>query len=264
MVTFKISTLPIANYMTAYPISAEPHVPITNAIKFMAERGFGNLIVSDGINPNGVLTEREILKVITESRNLDELTIKDVGWQPFIKLSVADTVLDAAHLMNKKKSRLLIFDNDKMVGIVTISDLLRAFRRIKTEISLARVFSTKVEKCNQSDSIFDAVKIMHEKRIGSVIIQDIEGYGIFTERDLLTCLYSNDFKFDVEVRKYASSPLIVADESIMSHQAATVMAANNIKRLGITKDDSLIGIVTARDLLDAYQDVYQVINTSTE
>jgi len=250
--------------MTAYPISAEPHVPITDAIRIMAERGFGNLVVSDGIKPNGVLTEREILKAITESRNLDELTIKDIGWQPFIKLSVNDTVLDAAHLMNQKKSRLLIFDNDNLVGIVTISDLLRAFRKIKTEISLTRVISTKVEKCNQSDSIFDAVKIMHEKRIGSVIVQDVDGYGIFTERDLLTCLYSNGFELDDDVGKYASSPLIMVDESIMSHQAASIMAANNIKRLGITKDGSLIGVVTARDLLDAYQDVFQVIKPPTE
>ena len=38
------------------------------------------------------------------------------------------------------------------------------------------------------------------------------------------------------------------------------MAANNIKRLGITQEGSLVGIVTARDLLDAYQDVVQAIN----
>lgn len=262
IVTIKIRTLPITNYMTAYPISAEPQVSIKKAIEFMVERGFGNLVVSDGTMPKGILTEREILKAIAESRNLDELTIRDVGWQPFIKLELCDTVLDAAHLMNQNKSRLLVFDNDKLVGIVTVSDLLRAFRKIRTDASLYRVISTNIEKCDKTDSIFDAAKIMHEKRVGSVIVRDVREYGIFSERDLLMCLYSSGFRTDIEVGKYTSSPLIVSDKEIKIHQAASIMAANNIKRLGITKDGSLIGIVTARDLLDAYQDVYLATNST--
>ncbi|MDH3610836.1 MAG: CBS domain-containing protein [Nitrosopumilus sp.] len=261
--TVKIQTLPITNYMTAYPISVEPQVPITKAIGFMVERDFGNLVVSDGTMPKGILTEREILKAIAESRNLDELTVDDVGLQPFTKLDLGDTVLDATHLMNKNKSRLLVFDDAKLVGIVTVSDLLRAFRKIKTETSLYKVISTKIEKCSKNDSILKAVKIMHEKRVGSVIIQDMEGYGIFSERDLLTYLYSNDFKLDLEIGKYSSSPLIVANDEITINQAASIMAANDIKRLGITKNDSLIGIVTGRDLLEAYQDVYLATNHSS-
>lgn len=260
IMTVKIHTLPITNYMTAYPISVEPQVPITKAIEFMVERDFGNLVVSDGIMPKGILTEREILKAIADSQNLDELAVDDVGLQPFTKLDLGNTVLDAAHLMNKNKSRLLVFDDDKLVGIVTVSDLLMAFRKIKTEASLDRVISTQIEKCSKTDSVFDAAKIMHEKRVGSVIIQDMQGYGIFSERDLLTSLYSNDFKSDHEVGEYSSSPLIVADVEIKTNNAASIMAANNIKRLGITKNNSLIGVVTARDLLDAYHDVYLATN----
>ena len=259
----KIQTFPITNYMTAYPISVEPNVPITKAIEFMVQRDFENLVVNDGVLPKGILTEREVLKAIAESKNLGELTVTDVGLQSFTKLDLGDTVLDAAHVMNKNKSRLLVFDDDKLIGIVTVSDLLRAFRKIKNESSVDKVISTKIEKCSKTDSIFDAVKIMHEKRVGSVIIHDMKGYGIFSERDLLTYLYSNDFKLDIEIGKYSSSPLIVADEKITINQAASIMAANNIKRLGIIKDNSLVGIVTARDLLEGYQDVYLATNPDT-
>ena len=58
--------------------------------------------------------------------------------------------------------------------------------------------------------------------------------------------------------------MVEANEKIKTHHAASIMAANNIKRLGITKDDSLIGVVTARDLLDAYQDVYLATNPTSE
>lgn len=256
----KIRTLPITNYMTAYPIAVEPQVPLSEAIKLMVERDFGNLVVSNGIIPKGILTEREIVRAVAESRNLQETTINDVGHQTFTRLELGDTVLDAAHLMKKTKSRPLVFDEDKLVGIVTVSDLLRAFLKIKTETSIDNIFSTNIQKCSKTDSIFHAVKLMHENRVGSVIIDDMKGYGIFSERDLLTLLYSNNFQFNLEVGKYASSPMISADYKIRVNQVAGIMTSNSIKRLGITKDDSLIGIVTARDLLDAYQDVYLATN----
>lgn len=258
--TIKIRTFPITNYMTAYPISVESNVPITQAIGLMAERDFGHVVVSDGVIPKGILTEREILKAISESRNLDELTIEDVGWQPFTKLELGDTVLDAAHLMTQNKSRLLVFEGDKLVGIVTVSDLLRAFRKIRSASSVYNVISTTVEKCSKTDSIFDAANIMHEKRIGSVIVNDVREYGIFSERDLLMCLSANGFKTNCEIGKYSSSPLIVSDKDIQIHQAANIMTANNIKRLGITQNGFLMGIVTARDLLDAYQKDVLAIN----
>ena len=258
--TIKVHNLSVTNFMTAYPISANPQVSIKKAIEFMVERDFGNLVVSEGTMPQGILTEREILKAVSEYQNFEVLTIGDVGWQPFTKLELGDTVLNAAHLMNKNKSRLLVFDNDKLVGIVTVSDLLRAFRKIKTEASLDRVLSTNIEKCSTNATIFDAAKQMHKKRVGSIIVQDVREYGIFSERDLLMCLHSSGYKTDYKVGKYTSSPLIVSDKEIKIHEAASIMAANNIKRLGITQDGVLIGIVTARNLLDAYKDVVQVTN----
>jgi len=250
--------------MTPYPISVEPNVSFMNAIKFMAERGFGNLIVSDGALPKGILTEREILKAVVKSSDFKKLKVEDMGWQPYVELSLGHTVLDAAHIMCRKKSRLLVFEKDKLVGIVTVSDLLRAFRKTKSDASLESVMSTKIEKYNSSETIFDAVKTMHEKRIGSIIVEDQGRFGLFTERDLLMCLSTNNFDINAGVGQYSSFPLVVADRDIKVHQAASIMAANNIKRLGLTKDSLLEGIVTARDLVDTYQSVYQVANPYLE
>ena len=260
----KIANLPISNYMTAYPISVEPKVPLMEAINFMAERGFGNLVVSDGTIPKGILTEREILKVIASSKNLHNLKVQDAGWQPYVKLPLGYTVLDAAHQMIRKKSRLLVFDDDKLVGIVTVSDLLRAFRKTRNDSSLDSVISIKLEKCKSSDSVFDAVKKLHEKMIGSIIVDDMKGYGIFTERDLLTHITSGNFNIHDQVAKHSSSPMIVANVGISVHDAASIMASKNIKRLGLVKDGVLISMVTARDIVDAYQSEYPVTNPYLE
>lgn len=260
----KIGNLLVANYMTPYPISVSPHVPCADAVDFMAERGFGNLIISDGTFPKGILTEREILRTVALSKDPLDLKVGDMGFQPYVKITLGHTILDAAKIMISKKKRLLVFDDDKLIGIITASDMLRAFRKTSIAPSLEDVVSNNIIKCKYSDTILDAVKILHEKKIGSVIIDEIKDYGIFTERDLLVYVLANNADLNGPVGGYSSSPLIVADFGIKGNEAASVMAAHNIKRLGLIKDGKLVGIVTARDIVDAYQNTYQVSNPWSE
>lgn len=254
----------MANYMTPYPIAVNPDVSFSQVVSFMAERGFGNLIISDDTFPKGILTEREIIKVVVSDKDPNELTVGDMEYQPYTKITLAHTILDAAKTMISKKSRLLVFDEDKMVGIITASDMLRAFRKTSLAPSLEDVISHSIIKCKSSDSVLDAVKILHEKRVGSVIIEDMEGFGIFSERDLLVSVLANNTDLNGEVGGYSSAPLITADYKIKANEAASVMAAHNIKRLGLTKDGKLDAIVTARDIIDAYQSAYQVTNPKIE
>lgn len=255
-----ISNLPVANYMTPYPISVNPDVSFSEAVNFMAERGFGNLIVSDATIPQGILTEREIVQAIALSKDTSKLKVRDMGSQPYVKLTLGHTVLDAATTMISRKSRLLVFaDDEKLVGIITASDMLRAFRKTSNAPSLDEVASTKIIKCKYSDTVLDAVKILHEKRIGSVVVEKNGQYGIFTERDLLVHVLANEVELSGEVGGYSSFPLVVAKYNIKGNEAASIMAANNFKRLGLSKDDMLVGIVTARDVVDVYQSTLKVL-----
>lgn len=255
-----ISNLPVANYMTPYPISVNPDVSFSEAVNFMAERGFGNLIVSDATIPQGILTEREIVQAIALSKDTSKLKVRDMGSQPYVKLTLGHTVLDAATTMISRKSRLLVFaDDEKLVGIITASDMLRAFRKTSNAPSLDEVTSTKIIKCKYSDTVLDAVKILHEKRIGSVVVEKNGQYGIFTERDLLVHVLANEVELSGEVGGYSSFPLVVAKYNIKGNEAASIMAANNFKRLGLSKDDMLVGIVTARDVVDVYQSTLKVL-----
>ncbi len=256
----KITNLPVANYMTPYPISVNPDVSFSDAVNFMADRGFGNLIVSNGTIPQGILTEREIVQAIALSKDTSKLKVRDMGSQPYVKLTLGHTVLDAATTMISRKSRLLIFaDDDKLVGIITASDMLRAFRKTSNAPSLDDVASTKIIKCKYSDTVLDAVKILHDKRIGSVVVEKNGQYGIFTERDLLVHVLANEVDLSGEVGGYSSFPLVFAKYDIKGNEAASIMAANNFKRLGLIKDDMLVGIVTALDVVDAYQSTLMVL-----
>ena len=115
-------------------------------------------------------------------------------------------------------------------------------------------FMTKeVETADEKTSVARIAGIMGRQRIGSIIIShEGEPFGIFTERDLLTAFLAQDKDLLTAVGKESSQPLIMIPTGTSIHRAAATMAVKHIRRLPIVKDDKLIGIITARDLVEAY------------
>ncbi|MHC1637129.1 MAG: CBS domain-containing protein [Candidatus Nezhaarchaeales archaeon] len=102
-------------------------------------------------------------------------------------------------------------------------------------------------------SVTEAAKIMCLKRIGSVLLDQGEGpYAIFTERDLVTKVVARGFPFDAPLEAYASKPLITIKSEATIHEAALTMALKSIRRLPVVENDKIVGIITARDLVEAY------------
>ena len=250
-----ISDLTIGNYMTAFPISVLPDVSIPETIGFMARRGIGNVVVSndEGV-VSGILTEREILRLLHTYKTLPNIQVSGANLEKFEKITPETSVYEAAKLMLAKKSRLLVFSEyDHPVGITTTSDLLRAFRKTDYFPSISAVISKKICQCSYDDKISDAIELMHKKRAGSVLIErPEENWGIFTERDLIFKVLNNKVQLDEKLKLYSSFPLVTADSKLSANEAASVMAAKRIKRLALTKNDDIVGIITARDLVDAY------------
>ena len=103
----------------------------------------------------------------------------------------------------------------------------------------------------------EVAEVMAAKGVGGVIVTSQEKpRGIFTERDLLTKFLANDKSLIAEVSNNCSSPLITAPVGMCIHEAAEIMTENRIKRLPITKDKNLVGVLSARDLVEAYARSY--------
>lgn len=163
--------------------------------------------------------------------------------------------------MISNKTRLLVFEHDnnkseKLAGIITASDIVRAFRKTESNPSIEDVMNKKIFDIEYDTSIPVAIKMLYEKGIGSIIVNKNEKpYGIFTERDLLTKVLSKGLKLEEEkkVGDFCSRPLITAQRSIRANEAANIMFANNIKRLPLTENNNIVSMITARDLVEAFQ-----------
>ncbi|KON29849.1 hypothetical protein AC480_02435 [miscellaneous Crenarchaeota group archaeon SMTZ1-55] len=111
----------------------------------------------------------------------------------------------------------------------------------------------KVVSVDEDTTIMAVATIMGEKRIGSVIVnRDGEPFGIFTERDLLTSFLAEGKTLQSKVGESASSPLITIPAGTSVHQVAYIMATKHVRRLPVMKEKNMVGIITARDLVEAY------------
>lgn len=246
--------LKVADYMTPNPISVKPTSKLKDVITIMAKKKIGNVIVDDEKGrPSSILTEREILTYLVKDGGISDIEMKKVQTKPFTIISPNILVLDAANILLEKKRRLVVFDDKKLVGIITASDMLKGLRTTGVNPTLEKVVSTRVYSCEYFDSIFKAVNLMFKKRIGSVLIMKNKSpFGIFTERDLLRVLTKN-VPLQERLLNYSTHPLITAKYGIKGNDAAEIMSVNKIKRLALKKNDTIVSMVTARDIVDAFR-----------
>ncbi|MFY3740416.1 MAG: CBS domain-containing protein [Candidatus Nitrosomirales archaeon] len=101
-----------------------------DAAKLMAEHGTGSVIVVDGDNIAGIVTERDLVrKVCTKDVASSKVPLSDVMSSPVITAE-PDMPIETAvqRMFNNKIRRLPILENGKLVGIVTVSDLVKHLR----------------------------------------------------------------------------------------------------------------------------------------
>ncbi len=101
-----------------------------------------------------------------------------------------------------------------------------------------------------STSIRDAAKLMDEKDIGCIIVTKNQlPIGILTERDFVKRIAAKEKSLTASLEEVMSSPLIEIDPNETVWEAAQIMKTNNIHKLPVKKDNKIIGIVTATDLV---------------
>ena len=251
----KHKSFQVKDIMSPNVMTTDPKTSMNEAAKIMGEKRIGSLVVMvEGI-PRGIVTERDLLSEVL-ARKLDPggVSVSSVMSIPLVSISPDATVKEAAKMMTRRRSRLVVLEDDRLAGIITASDLIKVIPNIaETEAGVSKYMTKEVVMLDHSTPLIKVVETMGVERIGSVIVtSNGEPRGIFTERDLLTSFLSRGRSLDIDVGFVASSPIIFAPVSITIYEAAYVMAFRHIKRLPLFEDEKIVGIITARDLVEAY------------
>ncbi len=242
-------------FMSGNVLTVYSHSNVRKAIEVMAQNNIGSVVVVDSAGPRGVFTERDLLsKVLAKGRNRDSTLLMEVHSPLFVSIEPDATLMEAARTMMRRKSRLMVFEGADLKGIVTATDILRRIQGINGPLNLEGVVTREVVTELPETPLTTVVQDMDTKRIGSVLVGE-EGkrpYGIFTERDLLVKVLLKKLRLEYLVGELVSVPLVTARLGIDGIEAAGVMIARHVKRLPLTVGDDIVGIVTARDIVDAF------------
>jgi CBS domain-containing protein len=109
-------------------ISIVQDASVFDAIKLMADRAVGSLLVMDGDELQGIVTERDYArKVIIKGRSSESTPVADIMTTDLVTASVDQSVNDCMTLMTKRRIRHLpVIVDGKVAGMISIGDLVQA------------------------------------------------------------------------------------------------------------------------------------------
>ncbi|MEM3459362.1 MAG: CBS domain-containing protein [Candidatus Bathyarchaeia archaeon] len=103
-----------------------PDTTVKEVVATMNKFNIGSIIVTQADRPVGIITERDILRRLVEQCLAPEtLTARQIMTSPVTTINENTTIEEAAKLMAKKRiKRLPVTNNNKIVGIVTFTDIV--------------------------------------------------------------------------------------------------------------------------------------------
>ena len=109
-------------------ISIVQDASVFDAIKLMADRGVGSLLVMDSTNLKGIVTERDYArKVIIKGRSSESTQVREIMSIDLITATPQQSVNECMTMMTDKRIRHLpVIAGDEVVGLISIGDLVQA------------------------------------------------------------------------------------------------------------------------------------------
>ncbi len=112
---------------------------------------------------------------------------------------------------------------------------------------------TKLQYAEATDSVYDAIESMLDKRIRSLVVKPAEGedvYGVITARDVVFKVLGKGLNpREVRVLEIASKPCICIDQDTDLADASALMAKFNISRVFVCEGKRLLGIFSLVDAM---------------
>lgn len=121
---------PLALLMHREIQQVSPKTTIRSAAQQMREKGVGSLLIYEGEEPIGIVSETDFVRrALAEGLSPEETPITSIMTQPIITLDIEKTAKEANDKMAAKGIRhLAITDKGQIVGIISMRDLVICFK----------------------------------------------------------------------------------------------------------------------------------------
>lgn len=111
-------------------ITIGPDDTVARALGLLVRHGIGSLVVVDGAQIQGIVTERDVLTLVDRGRALDAVPVQEIMTRDLIVAVPSDDVAYLMEVMTRNRVRHLpVVEEDRLVGLVSIGDVVNAVRR---------------------------------------------------------------------------------------------------------------------------------------
>ena len=103
---------------------------------------------------------------------------------------------------------------------------------------------------NSTTTALQIAKMMDQSGIGAIFVKENDHpVGVVTDRDFAIKIAANNLPFDIPAEKIMSSPLVTINHNELISAAAERMTSKKIRKLAVTENGKIVGVVTATDLV---------------
>ncbi len=107
--------------------TVDPNITVYEAIEMMCEKNIAAILITENGKLAGIFTERDYArKVVLKGKSSKLTPVGELMSRNLYSVNSDSTVEDCMNMMNTKKIRHLpVVDDDKLVGVVSVGDLIR-------------------------------------------------------------------------------------------------------------------------------------------
>ena len=122
---FDYSSIKVQDIMTRALITVNPSTTALQVAKMMEQGGIGAVIVKDGDDLVGIVTDRDYATKVAANNLSFDTTVEKIMSSPLITINQGESISTSAEIMASKKIRkLAVSDNGNITGIITSTDLV--------------------------------------------------------------------------------------------------------------------------------------------
>jgi CBS domain-containing protein len=132
-------------------------------------------------------------------------------------------------------------------------------------VRISEVMTQGVVTAESGDSLRHVGELMRDRNVGSVVVCDSgRPVGVITDRDLALAVVADQVDAGEPAGPHASRPLVMGEIGMDLEEAVALMVQHHIRRLPVTEEEALVGIVTIDDLAVRAGDLHQAQQITAE
>ena len=264
---------------TAPVITLGPEDSINDALFMMKKNDIKRIVVVNNDIPVGMVTERDIGRFLQNdktSRMLNQIHLNEIMSRNIFAISKDqdELLVQCAIRMDAFQiGSIVIVDNEKLVGIVTKSDLTKNFSNsFAGAFKVKDYMNTKMITCRKSDSLLFALTMLNRNKIARLVVTDNDGrpvgiisydtflrnsrYFEFKKQNTRDYLLPQDSAKELLVSDLVGNELLTVESNDDLAKAARLMVEYNISGIPVVDENgNLEGVISATDVIRAYHEV---------